>query len=257
MDAGRFDTLTRSLTDAHSRRRALSGLLAGALGLLVVQSEEAQAHNPLKACKKKSGDKKKKCVKKAKKHNAAHAATVPPANPCVANCVGKTCGSNGCGGVCGTCPTGDTCNGRHCVGFATCGIGHEVCSATADAGCCVAGQNCCAPGTGENGCCGEDYDCLSPNATYPEGRCDPICDDPDFPVPCTNDFGCCPSTDPVCCPEWCCPSGTHCGDDLDSNACLAGSSSVQEQVQAQGTAATPKWRRGHDLTSPRTKTEHY
>jgi hypothetical protein len=83
MDNARFDTLTRSLTNAHSRRGALGGLLAGALTLLGERSEEAQAHNPLKACKKKSGDAKRKCIKKAKKHNAQHAAeaTVPPSLP--------------------------------------------------------------------------------------------------------------------------------------------------------------------------------
>jgi hypothetical protein len=76
MDDSRFDALARSLTEGRSRRVALGGLLIGTLGLLGVQWEAAEAHNPLKACKKKSGDAKKKCVKKVKKHNATH--TSPP-----------------------------------------------------------------------------------------------------------------------------------------------------------------------------------
>jgi hypothetical protein len=43
MDGPRFDTLTRSLTAVHSRRSTLGGLLAGALALLGVRPEDAQA----------------------------------------------------------------------------------------------------------------------------------------------------------------------------------------------------------------------
>jgi len=31
-------------------------------------------------------------------------------NPCIANCQGRECGPNGCGGLCGTCPTGKKCS---------------------------------------------------------------------------------------------------------------------------------------------------
>ena len=34
--------------------------------------------------------------------------------PCVPNCIGKECGSNGCGGVCGSCPPGETCEAGIC-----------------------------------------------------------------------------------------------------------------------------------------------
>ncbi len=34
---------------------------------------------------------------------------------CVPNCVGKSCGSDGCGGNCGICSTGDTCTNYVCV----------------------------------------------------------------------------------------------------------------------------------------------
>ena len=34
---------------------------------------------------------------------------------CTPNCVGKTCGDNGCGGSCGTCGSGQTCTNGSCV----------------------------------------------------------------------------------------------------------------------------------------------
>ena len=114
MDSARFDSLTRSLADARSRRSALSGLLAGALSLLGVQSDEVAAHNPLKACKKKSGDAKKKCLKKAKKHAAQHASETtasppppPPPDPC-ASCTGdQVCTGGQC--VVPACGAGGPC----------------------------------------------------------------------------------------------------------------------------------------------------
>ena len=41
-------------------------------------------------------------------------------NTCTPNCINKTCGSNGCGGTCGTCATGQTCTNGRCVTPATC-----------------------------------------------------------------------------------------------------------------------------------------
>ena len=85
MDEIRFDSLTRSLTTAGSRRRALVATLGGTLGLLGWQGgDDTAAHNPSKGCKKKSGKAKKKCLKQAKAHNATHtvAAAPPPPNPC-------------------------------------------------------------------------------------------------------------------------------------------------------------------------------
>ena len=41
---------------------------------------------------------------------------------CYPNCGGKTCGDDGCGGSCGTCPLGSACNGTVCINesFAEC-----------------------------------------------------------------------------------------------------------------------------------------
>jgi hypothetical protein len=84
MDAARFDALTRIFTGTGTgtRRRDLGGLLLGSLGLLGWQSaEDTDAHDLSKKCKKKSGEAKKKCLKKAKKHDAQHAAETQPPPP--------------------------------------------------------------------------------------------------------------------------------------------------------------------------------
>src|SRR5687767_1929496 len=79
MDDFRFDSLARSLGTASSRRRALGGLLAGTLGVLGWQDQDDAVAHDLKAkCKKKSGEAKKRCLKKARKHNAQHANETPP-----------------------------------------------------------------------------------------------------------------------------------------------------------------------------------
>ena len=91
MDGIRFDRLTRSLGTAGSRRRALAGLVAGALGLLSGGSDDEAAAHDLKAkCKKKSGTAKKKCLKKAKKHAATHASESSPPPPPEPRCPQST-----------------------------------------------------------------------------------------------------------------------------------------------------------------------
>jgi hypothetical protein len=92
MGQNRFDTLTRSLTVAGSRRRALAAALSGTLGLLGwKKTEDAVAHNASTACKTKSGQQKKKCLKRAKKHNATHAVAAPPPPPTCAEQCPSTC----------------------------------------------------------------------------------------------------------------------------------------------------------------------
>jgi hypothetical protein len=126
MDADRFDTISRSLSTTSSRRGALR-LLAGSLvgSLVRLGAGDAEAHNALEKCKKKSGKEKKKCIKKAKAHNATHRA---PA--CVGSCAGKLCGDNGCGGSCGPCFRG-SCQGGICL----CPTGEEVCNSACIATC--------------------------------------------------------------------------------------------------------------------------
>jgi hypothetical protein len=105
MEISRFDDLTRALTESGRSRRGALRLLAGAALALVVgrQPEAAEAHNALKKCKKLKGRSKKKCVKKAKAHNATHAGTPcsapddcpPPAADL--QCSEATCDQGTCG----------------------------------------------------------------------------------------------------------------------------------------------------------------
>ena len=105
MESGCFDILTRSLFVAGSRRQACALALGGALAPLLI-GENAAAHNALKSCKRKSGKQKKQCLKKAKKHNAAHANEAPPP-PCQGQPDNTPCNGDGrcLTGVCNPKPT--------------------------------------------------------------------------------------------------------------------------------------------------------
>ena len=91
MDTRRFDALTKALTAAGSRRRAVAALLGGALGLMAGRGDEgADAHDSSKRCKNIPDKKKrKKCVKKAKAHKKWH-----ETNACRGE--GQLCGSRPC-----------------------------------------------------------------------------------------------------------------------------------------------------------------
>jgi hypothetical protein len=158
MDGSRFDTLTKTLAAAGSRRQALGGLLAASLALLGgTPTEETAAHDARKKCKKKEGDAKKKCLKKAKKHNASHTTPLPtggtvviPPAPIPATCRdGIQNGSESdvdCGGPdCPRCRIGQRCNSRADCATAFCL--NNVCTActasTTSAGTqCGAGCSC-------------------------------------------------------------------------------------------------------------------
>jgi hypothetical protein len=151
MDGSRFDRLTKTLSAPGSRRRALGGLLAGTLGLLGWHDgDEITAHDLKAKCKKKSGEAKKKCLKKAKQHNATHSA--PAAAICIPQCGGKVCGPDGCGGACGPPCANGCCDGGTCADFTAdegncggCGIAC-VAGQLCTQGQCVTGQGSCAAG---------------------------------------------------------------------------------------------------------------
>ncbi len=76
---------------------------------------------------------------------------------CFPNCLGKVCGSNGCGGSCGICPTGQTCNANgQCVAQCipktctqlekNCGNWNNECGTIIYCGTCPTGQTCSATG---------------------------------------------------------------------------------------------------------------
>lgn len=191
MDGPGFDRLTKALTLPGSRRRALSGLLAGGFGLLGTGAEESFAHDLKAKCKKKSGKAKKKCLKKARKHAAQHANNGPL-----------------CGNV--TCPAGQTC------------CPDQRCGAT----CCANGRACNVVCSGPNGndyCCHPDRPAAICGGCWQRGSVQ--CDDPKHccgplsPKCCGNDHCCAPGYECLvgcpgntCCKggqsPTCCPDGT-------------------------------------------------
>lgn len=94
MDDRRFDSLARSLADGPSRRTLLKSML-GIAGAAIAGS--AMTSNDAQAARRGfSGPK------------------VP--TPCVPNCAGSQCGSDGCGGTCGDCHSSSTCFQGICYG---------------------------------------------------------------------------------------------------------------------------------------------
>lgn len=114
MESDRFDDLIARLASPISRRRGVG--LAGVLGL-----------GGLGAVTGAAARKKKKKGKKGKKPRRT--TTTPPT--CRANCAGRTCGDNGCGGSCGTCGGELICRSGKC----DCPEGQDLCGGTCHAAC--------------------------------------------------------------------------------------------------------------------------
>jgi hypothetical protein len=171
MDVDRFDSLTRSIILAGARRRALGGLLLGSLGLLGwTSAKDVSAHDALPACKSKSGKQRKKCLKRARKHNAEHIGTQPPPDTFIPP---DPCAGRGEGDSCG--PDRACCSGK-CIPLRSdpnhCGRCGYACSPTSNltaicynGGCACPGFSDC-PGTCT---CGGRYKgggfCVAPDAT--------------------------------------------------------------------------------------------
>lgn len=81
---------------------------------------------------------------------------------CVPNCNGKECGSNGCGGSCGTCPHNESCNSQ------------SQCQSMVIE--CV--PNCNGKSCGNDGCGGVCGHCPFDHNCSSQGQCLPICDPP-------------------------------------------------------------------------------
>ena len=151
MDGERFDAMTKTLAAGPTRRRLLLGLLGGALGLLGgLGREDADAHNPLRACKKiEDRQRRRRCLRRARQHNALHAAQ--------ADCLGQADGND--------CGAGQECSGEVCATPPECGTG----SCWGDPLCCSGKCHlplgggfkgtCALSTTGQP--CGVDTDCVS------------------------------------------------------------------------------------------------
>jgi hypothetical protein len=222
MDADRFDTLLRLLSETPTRRGALGLLTGSALGgglgaLLGLSSpENAAAHNPLKKCKKiNDKGKRKACVKKAKEHNAAHNAsntTLPP--------VGCPAGTSPCGAG-GACILTDLCckedadcpeatfGPMECLdGVCDCPRGGRPCPLGGG------GWYCCDASNGET-CCNDDS-CCTATCTVQDREC--AC--PGGSGPCSDEFS--------GITYWsCCAAGDTCHDDglsCSTTTCTAANS---------------------------------
>lgn len=124
MDGSTFDTLTRTMTTAGSRRRAIGVLSAGTLGLLATRTEEAAAKKkPCPPCKKRKDG---KCKKKKPDgrlcaggtcHGGKCIAAPGPSPTCSDGITNGTESDVDCGGSCSRCTNGKSCVGRDdCIG---------------------------------------------------------------------------------------------------------------------------------------------
>jgi hypothetical protein len=87
---------------------------------------------------------------------------------CTPSCSGKTCGDDGCGGSCGTCSTGQTCSSAGtCTGGTTNSCAHDKCTAGTKlaSGCNSCVTKVCAK---DSYCCGTKWDaqCVREVGTY-------------------------------------------------------------------------------------------
>jgi len=149
---------------------------------------------------------------------------------CVADCLDKVCGDDGCGGSCGICPAGQSCQNGSCT------------SCTAD----CTGKECGSDGCGgECGTCQDGYSCkggtcIMNQVCVPacEGKecgsdgCDGVCGVCVPPRKC-NDLGTC--YDPGSCTPSC--DGKLCGSDGCEGTC--GTCSPGLQCNAAGICVDP------------------
>jgi hypothetical protein len=112
--------------------------------------------------------------------------TVSFTSSCTPNCAGKNCGSDGCGGSCGTCSSGYWCDNGVCTLSCTpatcfslgknCGYWYDGCSVNLYCGSCSFGYTCNNGVCGYCNACNSDSDCGS--TTYGScGSFSDVCDE--------------------------------------------------------------------------------
>jgi hypothetical protein len=144
MEFDRFSSLRRSLESTPARRDILRALAGIGLGLSAMQlSDAAEARSKKKKGKKHKG-KGHQPPGRDPGNNQSPPPSPPPPPRCTPNCNGKTCGDDGCGGTCGTCPGAqDVCQNGHCICVPQCAPAN-ACGANGCNGSCgtCAGSTC-------------------------------------------------------------------------------------------------------------------
>jgi hypothetical protein len=190
MHADRFDAVVRNLVARPSRRSLLRIVLGGMFGGVTLAATEA---------------KKRHKKKKRKRHG------------CTANCDGRRCGGDGCGGSCGTCAGDKVCKSGTCDcpdGTEKCGgaclplchsefVGAQVVRHPATCQCCLRPNYLSCGGGERQECCGE-----------PESI--PCCGQPCDPIAANQD---CVEIQGACHYDVECAAGRRCLGDIDPRTC--------------------------------------
>ena len=156
---------------------------------------------------------------------------------CMPFCFGKECGDDGCGGSCGTCQEGYTCNNGVCECAPKCEdkeCGDDGCGGTCPPGCqggqiCV-NWHCCTPNCqdkqcGDNGCGGTCGECQQGEVCIEGVCCAPKCEGKECGDDgCGGSCGSCGANEtckdgkcePVCVPNC---EGKQCGDNGCGGTC--------------------------------------
>ena len=207
VDTNRLTAIIRSVSGLPSRREVLRGLIGTGAGFGAIQLQTVRAtHHHHKSHKKKPPQ-------------SPSPPPAPPTTPCTPHCGRKVCGDDGCGGSCGSCPSGQFCRSGTCCTpepqtvtcTANCGSGSGclgLCGTVTSIGTCGQPVSCSCPSgqvcLGNGGCgqvCQDFRDC--PGATDCN-RCDASADGTHH---CTDTTSC---TEPACTSTADCPVGTQC-----------------------------------------------
>lgn len=133
---------------------------------------------------------------------------LPSGCNCTPQCTGKQCGSDGCGGACGTCPSGQACSASsQCGCVPQCAgkqCGPDGCGSTC--GACGAGQTCSTAGT-----CGCTPSCSGKQCG--DDGCGGSCGACGAGQFCSAAFSCVTGSDPC--------EGKQCGSDGNGGSCGA------------------------------------
>jgi peptidoglycan/xylan/chitin deacetylase (PgdA/CDA1 family) len=130
-----------------------SALTGGAYGVVLMHSVHSQTVNALQSMidyARTNGYRLVQVEDVVRARFGKSSSEIVHGTPCVPQCSGKVCGGNGCGGSCGTCATGKTCNASgQCTGTCTPSCSGKVCGNNGcggSCGTCATGKTCTSAG---------------------------------------------------------------------------------------------------------------